>query len=50
VTAGTSFCRARLAAEKVPVRWLLTGTFPLPPSGKIRKDTLRAQLTGAATE
>ena len=42
------YCRARLAAEKVPVRWLVTGSFPLTPSGKIRKDVLRAQLTEAA--
>ena len=38
------YCRARLAAGKVPVRWLVTGSFPLTPSGKIRKDSLRAQL------
>jgi fatty-acyl-CoA synthase len=38
------FCRARLAAYKVPVRWLITGTFPLTASGKIRKDVLRDQL------
>ena len=44
------FCRARLAAEKVPVRWLVTGSFPLTSSGKIRKDALRDQLTGSATE
>jgi fatty-acyl-CoA synthase len=43
------YCRARLAAEKVPVRWLVTGSFPLTPSGKIRKDFLRAQLTQAAS-
>jgi fatty-acyl-CoA synthase len=40
------YCRARLAAEKVPVRWLVTGSFPLTASGKIRKDALRGQLTG----
>jgi fatty-acyl-CoA synthase len=39
------YCRARLAAEKVPVRWLVTDSFPLTPSGKIRKDILRVQLT-----
>jgi fatty-acyl-CoA synthase len=38
------YCRDRLAAEKVPARWLVTGTFPLTASGKIRKDTLRAML------
>jgi fatty-acyl-CoA synthase len=42
------YCRDRLAAEKVPVRWLVTGSFPLTPSGKVRKDVLRAQLTEAA--
>jgi fatty-acyl-CoA synthase len=40
------YCRARLAAEKVPARWLVTGAFPLTPSGKIRKDALRDQLAG----
>jgi len=40
------YCRERLAAEKVPVRWLVTGSFPLTPSGKIRKDDLRDQLAG----
>jgi fatty-acyl-CoA synthase len=39
------YCGARLAAEKVPVRWLVTGSFPLTASGKIRKDALRDQLT-----
>jgi acyl-CoA synthetase (AMP-forming)/AMP-acid ligase II len=38
------FCRARLAAYKVPVRWLFTDAFPLTPSGKIRKDALRERL------
>jgi fatty-acyl-CoA synthase len=42
------YCRARLAAEKVPARWLVTGSLPMTPSGKIRKDELRAQL-GAAS-
>ena len=44
------YCRARLAAAKVPVRWLVTGSFPLTPSGKIRKDPLRAQLAEAPPE
>jgi fatty-acyl-CoA synthase len=43
----TEYCRARLAAEKVPVRWLVTGSFPLTPSGKVRKDALRDQLSEA---
>ena len=38
------FCRAGLAAYKVPIRWLITDAFPLTPSGKIRKDALREQL------
>jgi fatty-acyl-CoA synthase len=40
------YCRARLAPEKVPARWLVTDVFPLTPSGKIRKDALRDQLAG----
>ncbi len=42
------FCRARLAAAKVPVRWLVTDAFPLTASGKIRKDALREQLARPA--
>jgi fatty-acyl-CoA synthase len=38
------FCRARLAAFKVPIRWLITDAFPLTASGKVRKDALREQL------
>ena len=41
------YCRGRLAAEKVPVRWLVTEAFPLTPAGKIRKDALRETLTQA---
>jgi fatty-acyl-CoA synthase len=37
-------CRARLAAYKVPARWLFTDSFPLTSTGKIRKDVLSAQL------
>jgi fatty-acyl-CoA synthase len=40
------FCRTRLAAYKVPVRWLVTDAFPLTASGKIRKDVLRELITG----
>ena len=40
-------CRARLAAYKVPVRWLFTSPFPLTATGKVRKDVLSAQLTEA---
>jgi fatty-acyl-CoA synthase len=39
------YCAARLAAEKVPVRWLLTDVFPMTASGKIRKDALRELLS-----
>jgi acyl-CoA synthetase (AMP-forming)/AMP-acid ligase II len=42
------YCRVRLAAAKVPVRWLVTGSFPMTASGKIRKDALRDQLSAAA--
>jgi fatty-acyl-CoA synthase len=42
------FCRTRLAAAKVPVRWLVTDAFPLTASGKIRKDALRGRLARAA--
>jgi fatty-acyl-CoA synthase len=43
------FCRTRLAAYKVPVRWLVTDAFPLTASGKIRKDVLRESLTASAS-
>ena len=39
------YCRTRLADEKVPARWLVTGAFPMTASGKIRKDALRELLT-----
>jgi len=42
------FCRARLAAYKVPIRWLITDAFPLTASGKVRKDALREQLAQRA--
>jgi len=45
-----AFCRARLATEKVPARWLITAAFPMTPSGKIRKDDLRDQLIAAAPD
>jgi fatty-acyl-CoA synthase len=41
------FCRTRLAAYKIPVRWLFTSDFPLTITGKIRKDVLSAQLAEA---
>jgi fatty-acyl-CoA synthase len=45
--AGTElaeFCRGRLAAYKIPVRWLFTDNFPLTSTGKIRKDELSARF------
>jgi fatty-acyl-CoA synthase len=42
------YCRVRLAPEKVPARWLITGSFPMTASGKVRKDALRDQLREAA--
>jgi fatty-acyl-CoA synthase len=42
-----AFCAARLAAYKIPVRWLFTGDFPLTATGKIRKDVLSARLAEA---
>jgi len=41
------FCLARLAAHKVPVRWLFTDSFPLTGTGKVRKDALSVQLAEA---
>jgi acyl-CoA synthetase (AMP-forming)/AMP-acid ligase II len=41
------FCRARLAAYKVPVHWLFTDAFPLTATGKVRKDVLSAQFAEA---
>ena len=41
------FCRARLAAYKVPVRWLFATAFPLTSTGKVRKDVLSAQFAEA---
>jgi fatty-acyl-CoA synthase len=43
-----AFCRTRLAAYKIPVRWLFTSDFPLTATGKIRKDVLSAQLAEAS--
>jgi acyl-CoA synthetase (AMP-forming)/AMP-acid ligase II len=40
-------CRARLAAYKIPVRWLFTDALPLTSTGKIRKDVLDAQVAEA---
>ncbi len=42
-TAGelTEYCMARLARHKVPRHWEFVDSFPLTPSGKIRKSVLR---------
>jgi fatty-acyl-CoA synthase len=40
----SEFCRGRLAAYKIPARWLFTSSFSLTSTGKIRKDVLSAQL------
>jgi fatty-acyl-CoA synthase len=40
----SEFCRGRLAAYKIPARWLFTASFPLTATGKVRKDVLSAQL------
>jgi fatty-acyl-CoA synthase len=39
-----TFLRARLAAFKVPRRWLVVDTLPLTASGKVQKHVLRARL------
>jgi fatty-acyl-CoA synthase len=37
-------CRARLAGYKVPAHWQFTDSFPMTPTGKVRKDVLSARL------
>jgi fatty-acyl-CoA synthase len=44
----TALCRERLAAYKIPSRWLFTDSFPLTATGKVRKDVLSAQLAAAS--
>jgi fatty-acyl-CoA synthase len=44
----TEVCRSRLAAYKIPNRWLFTTAFPLTASGKVRKSVLSAQLADAS--
>ncbi|HEY7359847.1 MAG TPA: AMP-binding protein, partial [Streptosporangiaceae bacterium] len=43
----SEFCRGRIAAYKIPARWLFTASFPLTATGKVRKDVLSAQLADA---
>jgi fatty-acyl-CoA synthase len=45
----TELCRARLAAYKVPTRWLFTSSLPLTATGKIRKDVLSARLADVSS-
>jgi fatty-acyl-CoA synthase len=45
----TSFGRAKLAAFKIPKRWITVDSFPLTASGKVRKIDLRACLRNATT-
>jgi fatty-acyl-CoA synthase len=40
-----AYCRARLAAHKVPRHWVFTAAFPLTASGKVQKFVLREQFT-----
>ena len=40
-------CHSRLAAYKIPARWLFTEGFPVTATGKVRKDVLSAQLAEA---
>jgi fatty-acyl-CoA synthase len=44
-----AFCRARLAAFKVPARWLLLTSFPLTATGKVRKDQLSALFADSSS-
>jgi fatty-acyl-CoA synthase len=44
----TAYCRARLAAYKIPARWLFTGALPRTPEGGISRAALTAQLAVAA--
>ena len=46
--ALVELCRGRLAPFKVPSRWIFVDSFPLTPSGKIRKHVLKEQLAPAA--
>ena len=40
-----AYCRAHLAAHKVPRHWVFTDVFPLTASGKVQKFVLREQFT-----
>jgi fatty-acyl-CoA synthase len=38
------WCKARIAAHKVPSSWFSTQTYPMTPSGKVQKFVLRDQV------
>jgi acyl-CoA synthetase (AMP-forming)/AMP-acid ligase II len=40
-----AYCRAQLAAHKIPRHWVFTDVFPLTASGKVQKFLLREQFT-----
>jgi len=42
-------CRARLAGYKVPAHWQFTDSFPMTPTGKVRKFVLRQRHLESAT-
>lgn len=44
------WCKARIAAHKVPARWFVTGAYPMTPSGKVQKFVLRDQLDAGSLE
>ena len=39
-----AYCRGRLAPHKTPRHWRVVDTFPLTPSGKVKKYVLREEL------
>jgi long-chain acyl-CoA synthetase len=43
-----AYCRTRLTAYQVPVRWLLTGALPRTPEGAVRRGVVVAQLAAVA--
>ncbi|KWV49889.1 acyl-CoA synthetase [Bradyrhizobium macuxiense] len=48
LTALTEYCRARLAAFKVPKQLIIRDSLPRNPSGKVLKRVLRAELEATA--
>jgi hypothetical protein len=43
-----AYCRRRLAAFKVPTRWLLCDALPRTPAGEVCRTTLTARLAGVS--